>query len=573
MPVLPSSTAAGLPALARALVQARRLSLLQASELQARAARNECAFIDALLASKLITPGELARFCADTYGYALFDLAQLELETLPAIAFELGLTQGERVLPVAQHGKRLAVALSDPTNQAALDRIRLQNAVTVEPVIVAHDVLLSVLERLARNSSARLDDLARDAAGASPSVQETQVTQVTMASQVEAAPLVRYLNQILQDAVRLNASDIHFEPYERSYRIRLRIDGVLHEHAAPPLALREQLVARLKVLARLDIAERRLPQDGRMRLDLGGSTQIDFRVSTLPTLFGEKTVVRLLDAAGARRDIDALGVDARQKAALLSAIKRPSGMVLVTGPTGSGKTVTLYSCLHRLNESGRNILTAEDPAEIHLEGINQVNINERAGLTFAAALRAFLRQDPDIVMVGEMRDLETASIAIKAAQTGHLVLSTLHTIDAPSTLTRLMLMGVAPFSLASCVTLITAQRLVRRLCHCKRPVALDTAVLRAAGFTMMELDGSWQPFAAVGCEQCLGSGYRGRVGIHQVMPISDATSALILAQADTRQIARQAALEGVASLRQSGLSKVRDGVTSLDEVLAVTDEA
>lgn len=384
------------------------------------------------------------------------------------------------------------------------------------------------------------------------------------------APAVRYLQKILLDAIHLGASDLHFEPYEQRYRIRFRIDGQLRDIAEPALALRDKLASRIKIISGLDIAEKRLPQDGRMKLALTATRAIDFRVSTLPTLFGEKIVLRVLDAGQAQRDIGTLGYDAAQQAALLQAIRRPDGMVLMTGPTGSGKTMSLYACLHLLNAPGINISTVEDPAEILLPGVNQVNVNERAGLTFPVALRAFLRQDPDVLMVGEIRDAETADIAVKAAQTGHLVLSTLHTNDAPSTLTRLMNMGVPPFNIASSVIMITAQRLVRRLCHCKMPADIASQTLRDAGFDAADLAGGWTPYRAGSCARCNGSGYRGRIGIYQVMPVTSLIERLILAQAPTPEIAAAAAREGVLTLRQSALNKVRLGLTSLEEVVAAT---
>ncbi|MES2128061.1 MAG: type IV-A pilus assembly ATPase PilB, partial [Pseudomonadota bacterium] len=383
---------------------------------------------------------------------------------------------------------------------------------------------------------------------------------------------VKFLNKILMDAINLGASDIHFEPFEKFYRIRLRVDGVLREHAQPPVTIRDKLVSRIKVLAKLDISEKRIPQDGRMRLIVSPTKTIDFRVSTLPTLFGEKTVMRILDATQAQMGIDALGYDPHQKELLLDAIQRPYGMVLVTGPTGSGKTVSLYTCLNVINKPGINISTAEDPAEINLPGVNQVNVNDKAGLTFAAALKSFLRQDPDIIMVGEIRDLETADIAIKAAQTGHMVFSTLHTNDAPSTLTRMMNMGIKPFNIASAVIMITAQRLARRLCTCKQPLETSDAILLAAGFRAEELDGSWKPYGPVGCERCSGGGYKGRVGIYQIMPITPAIEKIILAEGNAMQIAAQSESEGVNSLRRSGLMKVMQGLTSLEEVLGCTNE-
>jgi len=465
------------------------------------------------------------------------------------------------------------VALSDPTNTQALDQIKFQSEATVEPVIVPHDALLNLLAAIAKGAEQDLSELAGDDAEIEFAEEDQQpAASSESASDVEDAPIVRFLNKILMDAVQMGASDIHFEPYEKYFRIRLRVDGVLRDHAMPPLSIREKLVSRIKVLARLDIAEKRVPQDGRMRLIMSATRTIDFRVSTLPTLFGEKTVMRILDATQAQMGIDALGYDPDQKALLLDAIARPYGMVLVTGPTGSGKTVSLYSCLNLLNKPGINISTAEDPAEINLPGVNQVNVNERAGLTFPVALKSFLRQDPDIIMVGEIRDLETADIAIKAAQTGHMVFSTLHTNDAPSTLTRLMNMGVAPFNIASSVILITAQRLARRLCSCKQPLEISHEALLAAGYRDGDLNGDWRPYGPVGCDRCLGSGYKGRVGIYQIMPISPAIEALILASGNAMEIAAQAEKEGVNSLRRSGLMKVKQGMTSLEEVLGCTNE-
>ena len=383
---------------------------------------------------------------------------------------------------------------------------------------------------------------------------------------------MEFIQKMLLDAINEGASDIHFEPYEKYYRIRFRTDGLLREIAQPPLVLREKIASRIKVVSRLDIAEKRVPQDGRMKLQLSKTKAIDFRVSTLPTLHGEKIVMRILDPSSAMLGIDALGYEPDQRAAMMNAIERPYGMVLVTGPTGSGKTVSLYTCLNLLNKPGTNISTAEDPAEINLAGINQVNVNEKAGLTFATALRAFLRQDPDIIMVGEIRDLETAEISVKAAQTGHLVLSTLHTNDAPSTLTRLANMGVPSFNIASSVILITAQRLARRLCSCKKPVSVPVEALIQAGFSEEDLDGSWQLFGPGGCDRCKGSGYKGRVGIYQVMPISEDMQRIIMTTGNSLELAEQAQREGVRDLRQSGLLKVKQGVTSLEEVLATTNE-
>jgi len=385
-------------------------------------------------------------------------------------------------------------------------------------------------------------------------------------------PAVTFLQKMLHQAVQMHASDLHFEPYEFNYRVRFRIDGELREMAAPPVGLKDMLASRIKILSRLDIAEKRVPQDGHMKLAMGPGQSIDFRVSTLPTLFGEKIVIRILDPLAAQMGMDALGFEPEEKKRLLSALRRPTGMVLVTGPTGSGKTVSLYTCLHLLNQPGVNISTAEDPSEINLPGVNQVNVNDKAGLTFAAALRAFLRQDPDIIMVGEIRDIETADIAIKAAQTGHLVLSTLHTNDAPTTLTRMRNMGIASFNIASSVMLITAQRLVRQLCdHCKVPAEIPRVTLLQAGFKTAELDGGWVPFRAQGCELC-NDGYKGRIGVHQVMPVSDEIQRIILRDGSAMEMAAQAEREGVRSLRQSGLLKVKLGTTSLEEILSCTND-
>jgi len=572
--VLPNTTpGTALPGLARALVQAGRLTLPQADSLQKKASADKVGFIDTLLGSSAIDVRSLAAFCAETFGYPLLDLGTFSLDALPVNAIDAKLMQAQRVIALARRGNKMSVALSDPTNSQALDQIKFQSESTVEPVIVAHDTLLALLANIAKSAEQDLSELVGEE-GDIEFAEEAPQTQMpdAAATEVEDAPIVRFLNKVLMDAITLGASDIHFEPYEKQYRIRLRVDGVLRDHLAPPLSIRDKLVSRIKVLAKLDISEKRVPQDGRMRLVLSPTKTIDFRVSTLPTLFGEKTVMRILDATQAQMGIDSLGYDPDQKALLIDAITRPYGMVLVTGPTGSGKTVSLYSCLNLLNKPGINISTAEDPAEINLPGVNQVNVNEKAGLTFPVALKAFLRQDPDIIMVGEIRDLETADIAIKAAQTGHMVFSTLHTNDAPSTLTRLMNMGVAPFNIASSVILITAQRLARRLCTCKQPLDIQRDTLKAAGFRDSDLDGDWKPYGPVGCERCLGSGYKGRVGIYQLMPITPAIEALILANGNAMEIAAQAEADGVNSLRRSGLMKVKQGLTSLEEVLGCTNE-
>ena len=558
--------------LARALTQAGRLTPAQAETLQKKAAQDKVQFIDTLVTSGLIDSRALAVFCAETFGYPMMELHSFNIALLPAKVIDDRLMQAQRVIALAKRGNKMSVAISDPTNTQALDQIKFHSEASVEPVIVPHDALLALLATLGKSAEQSLSELA----GEDQEIEFADDTPVVVApdaaNDIEDAPIVKFLNKILMDAVNLGASDIHFEPFEKFYRIRLRVDGVLREHAQPPITIRDKLVSRIKVLSKLDISEKRVPQDGRMRLILSPVKTIDLRVSTLPTLFGEKTVMRILDATQAQMGIDALGYDPDQKELLMEAIQRPYGMVLVTGPTGSGKTVSLYTCLNVINKPGINISTAEDPAEINLPGVNQVNVNERAGLTFPVALKSFLRQDPDIIMVGEIRDLETADIAIKAAQTGHMVFSTLHTNDAPSTLTRLMNMGVAPFNIASSVIMITAQRLARRLCTCKQPVETDRAILLAAGFRDEELEGGWKPYGPVGCERCLGGGYKGRVGIYQIMPITPAIEKIILAHGNAMEIAAQSELEGVKSLRRSGLIKVKQGLTSLEEVLGCTNE-
>jgi len=560
--------------LARALMQAGRLTPPQADALNKKAIAEKSTFIDVLLAGGTINARDLAVFCAETFAYPLLDLSVINVDILPPKAIDTRLMATQRVIPLAKRGNKMSVALSDPTNTQALDQIKFQAESTVEPVIVQHDVLLKLLENLTKSSTQTVLEMTGDEGDIEFAEEESasQAQGAAAEAEVEDAPIVRFLNKMLMDAVNMGASDLHFEPYEKFYRIRFRVDGNLVEHAQPPTSIKDKLVSRIKVLSKLDISEKRVPQDGRMRLIVSSTKTIDLRVSTLPTLFGEKTVMRILDATQAQMGIDSLGYDPDQKEILLDAVHRPYGMVLVTGPTGSGKTVSLYTCLNILNKPGINISTAEDPAEINLPGVNQVNVNDKAGLTFPVALKAFLRQDPDIIMVGEIRDLETADIAIKAAQTGHMVFSTLHTNDAPSTLTRLMNMGVAPFNIASSVILITAQRLARRLCTCKKPIDIAPELLLKAGFKDEDLDGTWKPYGPVGCERCNGSGYKGRVGIYQIMPITPAIEALILAHGNAMQIAAQSEAEGVKSLRQSGLVKVKNGLTSLEEVLGCTNE-
>jgi type IV pilus assembly protein PilB len=556
--------------LARALLQAGKLTAQQTESLTKQAVAENNSFIDVLLINGAIDARSLAAFCSETFGYPLIDVSAFNLVSLPQKIIDAKLMQSQRVVALGKRGNRVSVAISDPTNLQALNQIKFQTEMTVEPVIVEHPMLVRLVEKLCQNEEQALRDLTGD--DLNIDFGEEQAAPLVDTVEIDDAPVVKFLQKILTDAINQGASDLHFEPFEKFYRIRFRVDGVLKEMAQPPLAIKEKLASRIKVISKLDISEKRIPQDGRMKLVLSKTKAIDFRVSTLPTLFGEKIVMRILDATQAQMGIEALGYDADQRAVLMEAIQRPYGMVLVTGPTGSGKTVSLYTCLNILNQPGINISTAEDPAEINLPGVNQVNVNDRAGLTFPVALKAFLRQDPDIIMVGEIRDLETADIAIKAAQTGHMVFSTLHTNDAPATLTRLMNMGVAPFNIASSVILITAQRLARRLCTCKTVTTILPEALLQAGFREDELDGSWTPYKPVGCERCSGSGYKGRVGIYQIMPISPDIERIILSHGSAMDIEAQAQRDGVRSLRQSGLIKVKEGLTSLEEVVGCTNE-
>ena len=571
----PSAAAGALTGLARALVQQGRLRSDRAEALARKATQSNTLFVDELagIAETIGLSGNaIARFAAETFGHPLFDLAAIDVDQLPKDTIDKKLVTSLRVLALRKRGNRLAVGVSDPTNYQALDQIKFQTQLALDIIVVEHDKLVRLIEATTQSASQSLERLIDDDVSFEDLLAESpEKEEESGSADVDDAPVVRFLQKLLLDAIGDGASDLHFEPYEKFYRIRFRVDGILREVAQPPLAIRERLVTRIKVISRLDISEKRVPQDGRMKLALTGQRAIDFRVSTLPTLYGEKIVMRILDPAQAKMGIESLGYEPDQREALVNAIQRPYGMVLVTGPTGSGKTVSLYTCLNMLNQPGVNISTAEDPAEIQLAGVNQVNVNDKAGLTFANAMRAFLRQDPDIIMVGEIRDLET-DIAIKAAQTGHMVMSTLHTNDAPSTLTRMANMGVPSFNIASSVILITAQRLARRLCTCKQPAELPPEALLAAGFAQADLDGSWQPFRPVGCDRCKGSGYKGRVGIYEVMPISEEIQRLILRNASSMDIAAQGKREGVRFLRMSGLWKVRQGVTSVDEVLGCTND-
>ncbi len=538
----------------------------------AQAAASRKSLIGQLVSAHKATFIELARFASDKFGYPLLDLAAIDDAHIQKNLIDGKLIATHQVAPLYKRGNRLAIAIADPTNLRALDEIRFQTGLAVDPVVVEEDKLLALVAKLSESVGDALRGLSNEEINLEFSDEQGHESVDEVANlEVDDAPVVRFIQKMMLDAINDGASDIHFEPYEKSYRIRFRIDGLLREVAAPPLVIKDKIASRIKVISRLNIAEKRVPQDGRMRLVLSKSRAIDFRVSTLPTMYGEKIVLRILDPTSATLGIDALGYEPEQKAVLLDAINRPYGMILVTGPTGSGKTVSLYTCLNILNKPGVNIATAEDPAEIALAGVNQVNVDDKAGLTFPVALKAFLRQDPDIIMVGEIRDIETAEIAIKAAQTGHIVLSTLHTNDAPATLTRLMNMGIPTFNLASSILLITAQRLVRRLCTCKKPLDTPIETLLNAGFTESDLDGSWTLQGPGECPRCKGSGYKGRVGLYEVMPVTEAIQRIIMANGSELDIAIQARKEGVNDLRRSGLLKVKQGLTSLDEVLGSTN--
>jgi type IV pilus assembly protein PilB len=537
---------------------------------------------DANLVSHLVKNGlaeakEIAIAAAQEFGVPLLDLdaIALDLDVVKLVSDKL--LAKHRVLPLMKRGKRLFVAVSDPTNLHALDEIKFQTGLAVEAVVVEDDKLQKIATKTMEQVDTQMpamtdDDLDLENLEVTGGDEDDSAGAAAARDDVEDAPIVRFVNKVLLDAIKRGASDIHFEPYEKTYRIRLRLDGFLKEIASPPVQLAIKLAARIKVMSRLDIAERRIPQDGRIKMRISKNRAIDFRVSTCPTLFGEKIVARILDPSSAMLGIDALGYEAAQKDLYMKALAQPHGMILVTGPTGSGKTVSLYTGLNILNKEDTNISTAEDPAEINLPGVNQVNVNPKVGLTFASALRAFLRQDPDVIMVGEIRDLETAEIAIKAAQTGHLVLSTLHTNDAPKTLTRLIDMGVKPYAIATSVSLIIAQRLARKLCNnCKTPFEMPAEALLKEGFTEEEVAEGIKLYKPVGCNSCT-DGYKGRTGLYQVMPVSEEIQRIILQDGNAVDIAAQSASEGIWDLRKSGLSKVRAGITSLEEINQTTIE-
>src|SRR5580704_5155335 len=529
-----------------------------------------------LVASGAANARDIAVAASTEFGVPLFDLEAVTVDLEAVRLVNDKLLAKHRVLPLFRRGKRLFLAVADPTNLHAIDEVKFQTSLGIEAIVVEDDKLQraidKALEQVDNQMSALTDEADVDLESLEVTGGDEDLDDKIGTNDVEDAPIVRFVNKVMLDAIRRGASDIHFEPFEKIYRVRLRMDGVLKEIAQPPVQLAQKLSARIKVMSRLDIAERRVPQDGRIKMRLSKTRAIDFRVSTCPTLFGEKIVLRILDPAQAMLGIDSLGYEPFQKDLYNKFLAKPQGMILVTGPTGSGKTVSLYTGLHILNREDTNISTAEDPAEINLPGVNQVNVNPKVGLTFASAMRAFLRQDPDVIMVGEIRDLETAEIAIKAAQTGHLVLSTLHTNDAPSTLTRMVDMGVKPYAIATSVNLIIAQRLARRLCtHCKQPLEIPKDALLKEGFTEAEVARGLKLFAPKGCANCT-DGYKGRTGIYQVLPVTDAIARIILAIGSAVEIADQAAKEGVWDLRRAGLEKVKNGLTSLEEINSVTVE-
>lgn len=560
-----------LPGLIRRLIAEGQLSHEKAAEAVQNAGKQKTSLVSFLVQNKLVDAKGLAVSTSEEFGVPVVDIDAISPDSFPKELVNEKLIRKHRALPLYKRGSRLFLGVSDPTNLQALDEIKFNTGLTIEAVVIPEDRLGTAIDRFLDTqdqSLSALDDTDLDALDIEAGENNDDKGIVTTDG-TEDAPIVRFVNKILLDAIRMGASDIHFEPYEKIYRIRFRADGILQEAARPPANLNGKIAARLKVMSQLDISERRVPQDGRIKLKLSKTRAIDFRVNTLPTLWGEKIVMRILDPDSAKLGIDMLGYEEDQKRLYLAALDQPQGLILVTGPTGSGKTVSLYTGLNILNTGERNISTAEDPAEINLEGVNQVNVNNKVGLTFSAALRAFLRQDPDVVMVGEIRDLETAEIAIKASQTGHLVLSTLHTNSAPETLTRLRNMGVPAFNIATSVSLIIAQRLARRLCsHCKKPVDVPKEVLLDAGFKPEDI-GTFSLFHPVGCDKC-NNGYKGRVGIYEVVKITEPISRLIMEGANSIQIADAARKEGFNDLRRSGLIKIKQGVTSLEEVNRVT---
>jgi len=575
MSIAVTANLVGITGIARRLVLDGALEEASARQAMSAATAERKPLATYIIENRLVTPANLAAANSVEFGVPLFDAASMDPAQSAVQLVKEELLRKHCVLPLFKRGNRLFVGIADPTNTQALDEIKFQANLTVEAILVDEESIRRNLDRWLETADSLGDPVGEDDEG----LENLEVGKDDDASgdsgvdaKTDDTPVVKFINKVLVDAIRRGASDIHFEPYETDYRVRLRIDGLLKQVAKVPVKLQQRISARLKVMAQLDIAEKRVPQDGRIKLNLSKTKQIDFRVSTLPTLFGEKIVLRILDGSAAKLGIDKLGYEDAQRDLFLAAVQKPYGMVLVTGPTGSGKTVSLYTALNILNDETRNISTVEDPVEIRVPGINQVQMNLKRGMTFAAALRSFLRQDPDVIMVGEIRDLETAEIGIKAAQTGHMVLSTLHTNDAPQTIARLMNMGVAPFNITSSVTLVIAQRLARRLHDCKKEVHLPEHALLAEGFSADEIaDPAFKLYEAVGCPDCT-EGYKGRTGIYQVMPMSDEIQTIVLAGGNAMQIAEAAQQAGVNDLRQSALLKVRKGVTSLAEINRVTKD-
>lgn len=565
-----------LSGLAKKLVETHLLDTQSALQALDAAAKKKIPFVSYIIEKKLVCEKDLATTVSVEFGDPVFDLSAMDLELIPKDIVSEKLIRQHHVLPLFKRGQRLYIAISDPTNLEALDELKFHTRLNTEAIIVEelklHEAIEKVLAEQENSSFSGLEDTDLDALDISNIDDADKKSEDGLESEVDDAPIVRFVNKVLLDAINQGASDIHFEPYEKTYRVRLRQDGLLVEFSSPPVNLAPRLAARLKVMSRLDISERRIPQDGRFKMKLSRNRAIDFRVSTCPTLFGEKVVMRILDPSNAKIGIDALGYEEQQKETFLEAIHRPQGMILVTGPTGSGKTISLYTALNILNVPEVNISTAEDPIEINLPGINQVNVNPKAGLTFSSALRAFLRQDPDIIMVGEIRDLETAEIAVKAAQTGHMVLSTLHTNSAPETLTRLVNMGIPAFNLATSVTLVIAQRLARRLCpHCKQRTEYPEHALLDIGFTEEEVKNTLELYEPKECSQC-NKGFKGRVGLYEVLPVTEEIGKMIMEGGNALDIAQYMKKMGINNLRRSGLNKAKLGLTSLEEVNRVTKD-
>lgn len=565
-----------LPGLIRKLVAAKLLDDAIAIETFEKAKASSTPFIVYAVRQKIVNSAEIAKIAADEFGIPLFDIDHIELEQTLVKMLSEPLLKKHRALPIWKRANRLYLAISDPSNVSVVEEVRFHTKMNVEMVLVEEEKLAKLLERAAEffdDSMKNLGDGIDDVEFGDD--EEEKKEEDGGKNDVEDAPIVKFVNKMLLDAIKMGASDLHFEPYEKFYRVRFRVDGVLRTVSNPPIGLNRKMAARIKVMSRLDVSERRVPQDGRIKLKISHDKSIDFRVNTCPTLFGEKIVMRILDSSAAKLNIDMLGYEPEQKAIYLEALSRPYGMILVTGPTGSGKTVSLYTGVNILNTEGINISTAEDPVEINLPGVNQVQVDEKTGMTFAKALKAFLRQDPDVILVGEIRDIDTGGIAIKAAQTGHMVLSTLHTNDAPQTLTRMIDMGLPPFAIATAVNLVMAQRLCRRLCSCKLPDDTPKDLLLKEGFKQEEVDDpNFKIFKGNpdGCEKCSFLGYKGRVGIYQVMPLSDEMRRMIMQGCNAIDLADQARREGINDLRASGLLKVKNGFTSIDELNSVVNK-